>query len=86
VQACTNYYSCGTPNAPASYLQTQNANDVPSYNGPPPAASSSSSPSNMPSTTTSNGTQQSWAVKIDAKWEMALIISLIGVACFQFSL
>jgi hypothetical protein len=31
---CNAYYQCGTDKAPPSYLQTENPNDPPSYNGP----------------------------------------------------
>lgn len=31
--ACTAYYQCGTDKAPPSYLETNSANDEPSYNG-----------------------------------------------------
>lgn len=32
---CNAYYQCDTDKAPPSYLQTENPNDTPSYNGPP---------------------------------------------------
>lgn len=32
---CNAYYQCDTDKAPPSYLQTENPNDTPSYNGLP---------------------------------------------------
>ncbi|KAI8584317.1 hypothetical protein K450DRAFT_219292 [Umbelopsis ramanniana AG] len=72
VQSCTNFYSCGTSKAPASYLQTGNQNDTPAYNGPPPPASSSASPSSAINTaTTTIISKQSLAYKFDVRFEMA---------------
>ncbi|KAI9012491.1 hypothetical protein CLU79DRAFT_770200 [Phycomyces nitens] len=31
---CNDYYTCDSPNAPPSYLQTDTATETPSYNGP----------------------------------------------------
>ncbi|KAL0076423.1 hypothetical protein J3Q64DRAFT_1647736 [Phycomyces blakesleeanus] len=31
---CNDYYTCDSPNAPPSYLQTDSSSDTPSYNGP----------------------------------------------------
>lgn len=31
---CNSYYQCGTERAPPSYLQTENPEDEPSYDGP----------------------------------------------------
>jgi hypothetical protein len=38
---CNAYYQCGTDKAPPSYLQTENPNDTPSYNGPKPDSNAS---------------------------------------------
>ncbi|KAH8550554.1 hypothetical protein BGW37DRAFT_497371 [Umbelopsis sp. PMI_123] len=64
VQTCTNYYACGTSNAPPSYLQTANANEQPSYNGPPTSASPSSASSSV-TNSSPTPSKQSSAFKFD---------------------
>lgn len=83
VQGCTNFYACGTAQAPSSFLQTQNENDQPSYNGPPPPAPSASPSTSVTNTTSNTNTntnttttnKQSWAGKTDPRFEIACLLS-----------
>ncbi|CAO3662779.1 unnamed protein product [Umbelopsis ramanniana] len=80
VQACTNYYSCGTAKAPTSYLQTGGENDTPAYNGPPPPASSSATPSSSTNNAISTvSSKQSLAYKFDVRLEMAGFAAITGL-------